>query len=346
MVDALIRHRDGIVGSWKGVRLRTELRGIGTTNELWRWEPWVRAAVIDFDLLSHVRCSEHREADAVSLWHAEPLAGADIGGVPTPGACKQIVMIVRPDVEVFQGQLDLVEQYIDLRGERSSEILTQLGPQTAFWCSIANLHPSRMPRTLELLDAVTRFAVIVEMRFKHALACPRPIDYSPQLQPIVLTPGHGTLPSGHSTQAFMIAHVLSELVGALPACDDQAPSLRSQLMAQAARVAINRTVAGVHFPVDSAAGQLLGITLGEYFLGRCRGDASFRARGFLGKKYGAREDFDGKKLDQANYFSRAPEREGATIDGSESLHWLWDRALAEWDGRARSGPASASASSS
>ena len=42
-----------------------------------------------------------------------------------------------------------------------------------------------------------------------------------------------------------------------------------QLMRLASRVAINRTVAGVHFPADSAAGCFLGLALGQYFWRRC-----------------------------------------------------------------------------
>ena len=53
-----------------------------------------------------------------------------------------------------------------------------------------------------------------------------------------------------------------------------------QLERQAARIATNRVIAGVHFPVDSMAGRMLGVALGEYFVGRCAGGQKFMGRKF------------------------------------------------------------------
>ena len=54
-----------------------------------------------------------------------------------------------------------------------------------------------------------------------------------------------------------------------------------QLDRQSARIATNRVIAGVHFPVDSMAGRMLGVALGEYFYGRCTGNQTFMSRKFI-----------------------------------------------------------------
>jgi membrane-associated phospholipid phosphatase len=162
---------------------------------------------------------------------------------------------------------------------------------------VLNLRPDRRKWTLELLHAALRLANYAQMRFKHALACRRPLEYSPQVQPMILTPGHGALPSGHATEAHIVALVLWNLVRSKE--PTKPLEWLEQLMRQAARVAINRTVAGVHFPVDSAAGQLLGLTLGAYFLARATAPAGVKANysafKFDGTAFDNTGDFDWRK---------------------------------------------------
>jgi hypothetical protein len=178
------------------------------------------------------------------------------------------------------------------------------------------------------------------MRFKHAFACPRPAEYSSQVQPMIATPGHGAMPSGHATEAFMVARVLEALVGpvydaAIPAKPLARPELNDQLQRQAARIAINRTVAGLHFPVDSAAGRLLGEALAGYFVYRCQAQPSYRDRSFDGTlfKDGSNAlDFDYHAALQTTA-STPFNAEGAArtlTTQSDILKTLWDLAKAEW----------------
>ncbi|WGR90884.1 phosphatase PAP2 family protein [Bradyrhizobium sp. ISRA435] len=186
-----------------------------------------------------------------------------------------------------------------------------------------------------MIDAALRLANYVEMRIKHALACRRPIELSPQVQPIILTPGHGSFPSGHSTENHMVARILWEL------CGKGNKDLGEQLMREAARIAVNRTVAGVHFPVDTAAGQVLGLTLGRYFIQRALGGRNFNAWRFDGERYPGNQDFifhhfhydpgtDKETMDpyvDPLYVDSIPSKAPAK---SLILGWLWKEAADEW----------------
>ena len=204
MADALIRHRDGIAGPWVGqcttVPNRSSTIGAGRTLGALGPRGGIRFRA---RLQSPLFGARPNEVELLHVGFSGAATAAGLGIHP-------VANMIRPR-DVFEKQLKLVELYADLREDRAAEIFAQLGPQHAFWSAITNLHPSCTPKTFELLDAGTRFAVIVEMRFKHALACARPADLSPQVQPMLLTPRHGSLPSGHSTQAYVIARVLQEL---------------------------------------------------------------------------------------------------------------------------------------
>jgi hypothetical protein len=249
-----------------------------------------------------------------------------------------VASFVRPTDAIFAAQMALVEAHADLREDRASEVLAQLGPPVAFWSSIFYLHPDRRRWTLELLDMVLRLANFAEHRLKHAMASRRPIEHSPQIQPMILTPGHSAFPSGHSTEAFSVAYVLWRLQAALAPAKNRL--WLEQLMRQAARVAINRTVAGVHYPVDSAAGQLLGLTLGDYFVRRCGvGAGNFEPWRFDGERFTMpppNNDFDWRLLyDAVNDARRSAQftdrlAGAAAPQTSPLLQWLWNRAVAEW----------------
>jgi hypothetical protein len=145
----------------------------------------------------------------MSIWHLSvtPNAGG-VGGAPPfpPDAVYcPLARFIRPNEAVFQAQMALVNNYADIRQDRLSEIISELGGGGAFLASVAFIHPDHTKWTLKLLTTVYRLATFVEMRVKHALAGRRAIEYSPQTQPMILTPAHGAIPSGHATESFAMA---------------------------------------------------------------------------------------------------------------------------------------------
>ena len=156
---------------------------------------------------------------------------------------------------------------------------------------------------------------------------------------MILTPAHGALPSGHATEAFMQGLVLLRLMQSSGNTAYAQPIWAIQLMQLAARIAINRQVAGVHTPVESAAGATLGLALGQYLVDRCDGSVTtYRAWLFDGNDYPAREDFDWSKFydveaakqsgtDYVRELADAAPQLGAP---SAVLTWLWRKAAAEW----------------
>src|SRR5204863_7857091 len=107
----------------------------------------------------------------------------------------------------------------------------------------------------------------------------------------------------------------------------------------------HRVVAGVHFPIDATASRMAAETLAEYFAHRCGArKAGWTQRTFDGRQFPDDEwkkPFDRlEKIDNANgespYFhenrgTMASVSPCAVVDGGHSLlHWLWDKAAAEW----------------
>jgi membrane-associated phospholipid phosphatase len=339
--------RDGIAGLWQPPAQPVNLLQEDPEN-LRRWSPWVRASILDFELVSRIGFSaedENQDPRHMTFWHLQATPPGVVGDPPDT-AYFPLVRFIRPPDATFRAQMALVNNYADIRQDRIAEIISELGGGGAFLASVAYLHPDRTRWTIELLLAVFRLSNFVEMRIKHALACRRPIEYSPQIQPIIQTPAHGALPSGHATESFAMALVLWEvlkaggaLAGAGTAPVYNQPIVGTQLMRCAARIAINRVAAGVHTLVETAAGATFGLTLGQYFVNRCTQAASYQAWLFDGNSFPGNGDFLWDDLydvaapaqTPTPYAVQLPDPPNGSLDApSEILSWMWDRAIEEW----------------
>jgi membrane-associated phospholipid phosphatase len=267
------------------------------------------------------------------------------------------VELERPSTEyLLKNQLDHVYNYADLRRERSAEILSQIKGIDIFLGRLSPLHPERHRFTLELLAAFLRALVSAEMRIKHALAVPRPVEFSPQIMPMIQTPGHGTFPAGHAAESFMGATVLFALMKAGNTRYADA-GWDDRLARLAARISVNRVIAGVHFPVDLAAGLVLGLAVGRYFVALAKGKDSneagdpsttdLKSYKFVGEEYGRREfpwaadnkgwaafpwaEILGTEIDLPKSLAEGTEVTFTLPDKERSpVRWLWRAAVKEW----------------
>jgi membrane-associated phospholipid phosphatase len=292
---------------------------LGDVAALRRWDPWVRMALGLTEATQRLECPElggDASGDTYSVRVREWAGDADL------------VTLTRPDPDFFAAQLPFVQSWAELRDERALEVLAQIDNQYAFIAAASGLNVDRHRHTVEWLTVCIQLTIVVESMFKHVFACHRPVEFSPQVQPIITTPGHSSYPMGHAAQAFATAVALAGL-RQLP---KESPRW-SQLMLQSRRISINRTIAGVHFPIDAAAGQVLGESLGEFFL--CLsgiGDKPCNVRSFrpLGRGDDQRNDY----LASASgpVFGSQPPKPGAKITPGPIVRELARMAGEEWKG--------------
>lgn len=314
LVDGLIRNREALSAPKQKPNPKSRRPVVNPTvldlpAELAMCGPDARMKVLLIELLQGLHFSAQVEGKAQS-------ACIKLGG---NASAPLLAKITRPDDEVFAGQAIEVSKWAPRRAERAPEILSQVGPQMAYWSSIVNLSPERTPKTLEFCNTAMTFASFVVQRVKQILACKRPLAYDRTLQPMIATPAFSAMPSGHATEAFMMAHLLTQL------CNLEGPDA-ALLQRQAERIATNRVVAGLHFPVDSIAGRMLGQTLAEYLLHRSIA-TEWKARTFVGTEvkgdtpFKYDEDMD-TSTSGVSHFQSEP---GGAVDQSPILYWLWDR---------------------
>jgi membrane-associated phospholipid phosphatase len=233
---------------------------------LWRWAPEFRSEAVSGEL--HSRLQVHGR----TVWLVEPpSANAKRPGlsaqrlIDVPTLAELEAAAPKPGAKPGQGyvldeQIDSVMRAAIEREDRLPEILVQTRGLWPFFESITGVQLDRAPAFFDLLIAVEGWMLRTLMQLKHTIAAPRPVQVSSLVMPLIDTPGHGSLPSGHAAQAAFNA----EMLGLLLYFDETGQALvtkpeRIELLDRfARRVAFNRVVAGVHFPVDNLVGYWLG----------------------------------------------------------------------------------------
>jgi hypothetical protein len=244
------------------LKFNTHVRDWEPKNKVESLQSSVRAALVEVELLRSIVFGVATDAGTSDV------ASAHLS-FTTGGKLVEINRLKRP---VFDNQVKLVEAFSALRAERMSEILAQAVPQTAHWSSIVGMSPERHRYTWELLGIGLRLTMLLGMQFKFAFDVQRAVRRSAAIQPMIATPGHAAFPSGHATEACFVAELLPLLIGdpahpcAQNSCNLRSDSISRQLGRLALRIAENRVVAGVHYPVDSIAGQTLGVMLARYLV--------------------------------------------------------------------------------
>jgi acid phosphatase family membrane protein YuiD len=183
---------------------------------------------------------------------------------------------------------------------------------------------------LELIDLTLTLASCLAQRFKQALAVPRPHHINARIFPALLTPGHASLPSGHSTEAFAVSRMLCNVLGA-----KDGSALAKTLLRLAASIAENRQVAGLHYPMDSTAGSLLGIVVADFLTARMGSGALRSPSSFTMGAADPDAPFDpsGTVLLETGMrpgASLGEERAGAACPTDDRLRWLFDEVRKEW----------------
>jgi hypothetical protein len=166
-----------------------------------------------------------------------------------------------------------------------------------------------------------------------------------------------------------VSSILHRLVVAdADSVSDENIKLRGLLLALAARIANNRMIAGLHTPIDTAAGRMLGTVLADYLVARCIGRETLPTGEFFGadlkvvggdlkrSRGGDDGDLNNQSRKQANDQLIDGNPSNATggellakqdptcnhdslkakVFKSDALGWLWEKAREEW-GHAASG---------
>jgi hypothetical protein len=145
-------------------------------------------------------------------------------------------------------QLRRILEVSDERDKRYAEIIDQHGAEGAikYWLRMLEINPATAPATHQLIRIGRRIGEHVVMCLKEHYQEARPSQVCPAIMPLIEVPNHPSFPAGHALQSHLISK-----------CLEAAKRSRNQpemLFNLSRRVAENRVIAGLHYPLDNEAG--------------------------------------------------------------------------------------------
>ena len=164
---------------------------------------------------------------------------------------------------IEQQVLSVLDSAAD-RDDRFAEIIDQHDAEGAinYWLGMLSIDPARHPKTYLLIRVAARIGETVVMGLKNEWLAPRPSQLCPGIVPMIDPPATPTYPAGHALQSRLISKFLEafDLGRPLATPTPQQPRIPQGplLLAKLAdRVAENRVIAGLHFPIDNDAGRMV-----------------------------------------------------------------------------------------
>jgi acid phosphatase (class A) len=171
-----------------------------------------------------------------------------------PDAPADDSLATRADLEtVYQVQRRRTPEEVAVAAYFASDNVFQYDAVLGRWFNAHNL-----PETAEFFAQVQADRSAISGKGKALWNRRRPPQMDSRIHACISLPTNASYPSGHSTQAFVWANLLSEIF----------PEHREALLERAQLVAWSRVVGGVHYPTDIVAGRQLGERLAHDFLAR------------------------------------------------------------------------------
>lgn len=155
-----------------------------------------------------------------------------------------------------------LDYMLELQKERTSQDIEIIKKEADFgpfyigrWLG-PEFNEKNLPITAQFLRNSADDFVFILFSIKKHYARARPHVLDPRIKPCIEVPAWPAYPSGHATDAFAFAYILSELR------PDQAIRFR----ADALRIAMGRETAGLHFTSDTGNGIILARSIVDQFM--------------------------------------------------------------------------------